>query len=48
MASLRALDLEASIGAYDRREGLVWVESGDDNKKSKQLWPTKAGTFLSP
>ncbi|HSX77508.1 MAG TPA: hypothetical protein VLQ80_02885 [Candidatus Saccharimonadia bacterium] len=33
MEYLRALALEDSIGAYDRREVLVVAESGDDDKK---------------
>ena len=33
MASLRTLDLEDYLGAYDRREVLVLAESGYDNKK---------------
>ncbi len=46
MASLRALDLEASIGAYDRREGLVWAESGDDNKKIETALADQGWHFL--
>jgi len=33
VASLRTLDLEDSLGAYDRREVLGLAESGDDDKK---------------
>ena len=36
MASLRTLDLEDSLGAYDRREVLVLAESGDANTKIEQ------------
>jgi hypothetical protein len=33
VAYLRPLALEDSMGSYDRREVLVWADSGDDNKK---------------
>jgi len=36
VAYLRTLDLEDSIGAYDRREVLVLADSGYDNKKIEQ------------
>ena len=36
VASLRTLDLEDSIGAYDRREVLVLADSGYDDKKIEQ------------
>jgi hypothetical protein len=40
-ASLRTLDLEDYIGAYDRREVLVVAESGYDNKKIEQAIANK-------
>lgn len=41
VASLRALDLADSIGAYDRREVLGLAESGYDNNKSAKAMADK-------
>lgn len=46
VASLRMLDLEDYLGAYDRREGLVLAESGSDNKKIEQALADKGGNFI--
>jgi hypothetical protein len=46
VASLRALDLEDSLGSYDRREVLVLAESGYDNKKIEQVMAAKGWNFI--
>ena len=48
MTSLRLLDLEDSIGAYDRREVLVLAESGYDNKKSEKAIADKGWHVIIP
>jgi hypothetical protein len=46
VAYLRALDLEDSIGTYDRREVLVLADSGYDNKKIEQAIADKGWNFI--
>ena len=46
VAYLRTLDLEDSIGAYDRREVLVLADSGYDNKKIEQAIADKGWHFI--
>src|SRR5262244_2066097 len=46
VASLRTLDLEDYIGAYDRREVLVLADSGYDNKKIEQAIADKGWHFI--
>jgi hypothetical protein len=46
VAYLRRLDLEDSIGAYDRREVLVLADSGYDNKKIEKTIADKGWNFL--
>src|SRR5215469_11246527 len=46
VAYLRTLDLEDSIGAYDRREVLVLADSGYDNKKIAQAIADKGWHFI--
>jgi len=46
VASLRALDLEASLGASDRREVLVWADRGDDNNNIAPAMAAKGWHFL--
>src|SRR5712691_2424098 len=46
VAYLRALDLEDSIGAYDRREVLVLADSGYDNKKIEKAIADKGWHFI--
>jgi DDE family transposase len=43
---LRTLDLEAYIGAYDRREVLVWADSGYDDKKIERAIADKRWNFI--
>src|SRR2546423_12743716 len=43
---LRLLDLEDSIGAYDRREVLVLADSGYDNKKIEKAIADKGWHFI--
>jgi hypothetical protein len=46
VTSLRLLDLEDYIGAYDRREVLVLAESGYDNKKIEHAMADKGWHFI--
>ena len=46
VASLGALDLEAYLGAYDRREVLVLAESGYDDKKIAKAIAAKGWNFI--
>ena len=46
MASLRTLDLEDSIGAYDQREVLVLADSGYDNNKIEKAIADKGWHFI--
>jgi hypothetical protein len=46
VAYLRTLDLEAYIGAYDRREVLVWADSGYDDKKIERAIADKRWHFI--
>jgi hypothetical protein len=46
VAYLGALDLEDSLGAYDRREVLVLAESGYDDKKIEKAIATKGWHFI--
>jgi len=46
VASLRTLDLEDSIGAYDRREVLVVADSGYDDKKIEKAIADKRWNFI--
>jgi hypothetical protein len=46
VASLRTLDLEDSIGAYDRREVLVLADSGYDDKKIEKAIADKRWNFI--
>jgi hypothetical protein len=46
VAYLRTLDLEDSIGAYDRREVLVLADSGYDDKKIEQAIAAKGWHFI--
>jgi hypothetical protein len=46
VASLRTLDLEDSIGAYDRREVLVLADSGYDDKKIEKAIADKRWHFI--
>ncbi len=46
VAYLRALDLEDSLGTYDRREVLVLAESGYDNKKIEKAIADKGWNFI--
>jgi hypothetical protein len=43
---LRTLDLEDSIGSYDRREVLVLADSGYDNKKIEHAIAAKGWNFI--
>jgi hypothetical protein len=43
---LKALDLEAYLGAYDRREVVVLTDSGYDDKKIEQAIAQKGWNFL--
>jgi Transposase DDE domain len=44
--SLKALDLEAYLGAYDRREVVVLTDSGYDDKKIEQAIAQKGWNFI--
>ena len=46
VAYLRTLDLEDSIGAYDRREVLVLADSGYDDKKIEKAIADKRWNFI--
>jgi Transposase DDE domain len=46
VAYLGALDLEAYLGAYDRREVLVLADSGYDDKKIEQAIAAKGWYFI--
>jgi hypothetical protein len=46
VAYLKALDLEAYLGAYDRREVLVLANSGYDDKKIEQAIAQKGWNFI--
>src|SRR4029453_13349906 len=46
VAFLRTLDLEDSIGAYDRREALVLADSGYDDKKIEKTIADKRRQFI--
>jgi hypothetical protein len=46
VAYLRTLDLEDSIGAYDRREVLVLADSGYDDKKIEKTIADKRWQFI--
>jgi len=46
VASLRTLDLEDYVGAYDRREVLVLADSGYDDKKIEQAIADKGWHFI--
>src|SRR6266853_47430 len=46
VAYLGALDLEAYLGAYDRREVLVLADSGYDNKKIEKAIAAKGWNFI--
>ena len=46
VAYLGALDLEAYLGAYDRREVLVLAESGYDDKKIEKAIAAKGWNFI--
>src|SRR5215467_173282 len=46
VAYLRTLDLEAYIGAYDRREVLVLADSGYDDKKIEKAIADKRWNFI--
>jgi len=46
VAYLRTLDLEDSIGSYDRREVLVLADSGSDNKKSEHAIADKGWNVI--
>jgi hypothetical protein len=46
VAYLRTLDLEDSIGAYDRREVLVLADSGYDNKKIEKAIADNGWNFI--
>ena len=46
VAYLRTLDLEDSIGSYDRREVLVLADSGYDNKKIENAIADKGWNFI--
>src|SRR5215218_5239322 len=46
VAYLRTLDLEDSIGAYDRREVLVLADSGYDDKKIEKAIADKGWYFI--
>ena len=46
VAYLGALDLEAYLGAYDRREVLVLADSGYDDKKIEKAMAAKGWNFL--
>src|SRR5213594_980540 len=46
VAYLGALDLEASLGAYDRREVLVLADSGYDDKKIEKAIAAKGWNFI--
>jgi Transposase DDE domain len=43
---LKALDLEAYLGAYDRREVVVLADSGYDDKKIEQAMAQKGWNFI--
>ena len=43
---LKALDLEAYLGAYDRREGVVLADSGYDDKKIEQAIAQQGWSFI--
>lgn len=43
---LKALDLETYLGAYDRRDGVVLTDSGDDDKKIEQAIAKKGWNFI--
>ena len=43
---LKALDLEAYLGAYDRREVVVLADSGYDDKKIEQAIAQKGWNFI--
>src|SRR6266478_5194939 len=43
---LKALDLEAYLGAYDRREVVVLTDSGYDDKKIEQAIAQKGWNFI--
>jgi len=46
VAYLRTLDLEDSVGSYDRREVLVLADSGYDNKKIEKAIADKGWHFI--
>ena len=46
VAYLKALDLEAYLGAYDRREVVVLADSGYDDKKIEQAIAQKGWNFI--
>jgi Transposase DDE domain len=46
VAYLKALDLEAYLGAYDRREVVVLADSGYDDKKIEQAIAHKGWNFI--
>src|SRR5499426_3535693 len=46
VAYLRTLDLEAYLGAYDRREVVVLTDSGYDDKKIEQAIAQKGWNFI--
>jgi hypothetical protein len=46
VAYLRTLDLEAYLGAYDRREVLVLADSGYDNKKIEKAIADNGWNFI--
>jgi hypothetical protein len=46
VAALHTLDLDDSLGAYDRREVLVLADSGEDNKKIEKAMADKGWNFL--
>jgi hypothetical protein len=46
VAYLKALDLEAYLGAYDRREVVVLTDSGYDDKKIEQAIAQKGWHFI--
>jgi hypothetical protein len=46
VAYLGALDLEAYLGAYDRREVLVFADSGYDDKKIEKAIAAKGWNFI--
>src|SRR5262249_12777707 len=47
VAYLRTLDLEDSVGSYDRREVLVLADSGYDNKKIEKAIADKGWNFIT-